>query len=248
MAEEFGKTSGPNGAIAWRRVAGKSPCVVFLGGFRSDMTGTKATALAQWALDHDRAFLRFDYSGHGASQGRFEDGAISDWAADALFAIDALTEGPIRLVGSSMGAWIGALLARPLHARIAGATFVAPAPDFTERLLLPSLTPEQRRAIDVGGRAIIPSAYADEALIITRRLVEDGREQCVLPGPIRFKGPVRILHGKQDPDVPWRTALDFAAAIEAPELDLTLIADGDHRLSREQDLARLIASIARSAD
>jgi pimeloyl-ACP methyl ester carboxylesterase len=244
MAEEFGRSQGPNGLIAWRRTEGKAPTIVFLGGFRSDMSGTKATALAKWAARNDRAFLRFDYSGHGASDGRFEDGAVSDWAADALFAISSLTTGPVCLVGSSMGAWIGALLAKSLAARIAGAVFVAPAPDFTERLLLPSLSPEQRRAVETGGRVVIPSAYSSEPEIFTRRLIEDGREQSVMPGPIAFGGPVHILHGKCDEDVPWRMALDFAAAINAPEIRLTLIQDGDHRLSRDQDLARLFAAVA----
>ena len=248
MAEEIGRTKGPTGSIAFRRIAGEGPCVVFLGGFRSDMSGTKATALAHWALDHGRAFLRFDYSGHGASEGRFEDGAVSDWTEDARVAITALTEGPLCLVGSSMGAWIGALLARSLKARIAGAVFVAPAPDFTERLLLQSLSPEQRRAIDAGGRLVLPSAYGDEPEIFTRRLLEDGRAHCVLPGPISFDGPVRILHGKRDRDVPWPTALDFAAAIDAPEINLTLIDDGDHRLSREHDLRRLVAAVAALKD
>jgi pimeloyl-ACP methyl ester carboxylesterase len=208
------------------------------------MTGTKATALAKWALSTGRSFLRFDYSGHGASDGRFEDGAVSDWAADALFAISTLTEGPVFLVGSSMGAWIGALLAKPLTARLAGAVFVAPAPDFTERLLLPSLSPEQMRAIETGGRLVLPSAYSKEPEVFTRRLFEDGRAHCVLPGPVSIGGPVRILHGKRDREVPWRMALDFAAAIEAPEINVTLIDDGDHRLSREQDLARLTAAVA----
>lgn len=243
MTEETGKTSGPNGALAWRRVHGRSPCIVFLGGFASNMTGTKATALARWAIENDRAFLRFDYSGHGASDGRLEDGAISDWAADAQCAIGELTSGPIVLVGSSMGAWIGALLARPLRSNIAGSVFIAPAPDFTERLLLPSLTPEERHALEVGGRLVVPSPYSDAPQIFTRRLIEDGRSRCVLTGPIAFDGPVSILHGKRDAEAPWGTALAFAAAIEAPTVELTLIGDGDHRLSRPQDLARLMKAI-----
>lgn len=244
MKDITGTFAGPRAEIAYRRRDGDGPTLLWLGGFGSDMTGTKAQWLDDWCAGGGRAFVRFDYSGHGASGGRFEDGAISDWAADAEAVLSELIRGPVVLVASSMGAWIGALLARRAAARIAGAVFVAPAPDFTERLLLPALSPEERRALDVGGRLVLPSAGDEPGLIITRRLIEDGRENLVMDAPLAIAGPVRILQGKRDGDVPWRHALAFAAIIEAPEITLTLVADGGHRLSRPEDLRRLADAAA----
>ena len=241
--EDFAFIDGPNGRLAYRRIAGLIPGIVWLGGFRSDMTGTKASYLADWATKEGRSFLRFDYSGHGASDGDFEDGSISAWLADALAAFDALTEGPQILVGSSMGAWIATLLALRRPARIAGIVFIAPAPDFTEELIWPSLGEEARRTLIAEGRIVKPSAYADEPTIITRRLIEDGRKHLVLGTRIAIAAPIRILHGMADPDVPWRHALRFADAIASEDLTVTLIKGGDHRLSTERELARLAASI-----
>ncbi|MFQ5347465.1 MAG: alpha/beta hydrolase [Rhodothalassiaceae bacterium] len=230
----------PHGArIAYHRTPGASPGVIFLGGFRSDMTGTKATRLEAWAKARDRAFLRFDYSGHGASSGRFVDGAITDWLADALAALDQLTQGPQILVGSSMGGWIALLAARERPRRIAGLVLIAPAPDFTERLMWDILPPESRRDILEKGFSERPSAYDSEPDIITRRLIEDGRHHLLLDGPVAVTCPVRILHGMADADVPWRLSIELVEKLASRDVELTLVKDGDHRLSGEADLARL---------
>ena len=235
---------GPNGRIAFRRVGGAGPVVVWLGGFRSDMTGTKAEALAEWASASGRAYLRFDYSGHGASEGRFEDGTISAWLADALAAIGQLTEGPIILVGSSMGGWIAALAARRLKERLAGIVFIAPAPDFTEALVWDRMTGRERDAVLRDGRLVEHSPYSDEPTIITRALIEDGRKHLILGGPIGIESPVRILQGMADPDVPWRHALKFAERLATDDLEMTLIKSGDHRLSKPHEIARIMDAVA----
>ncbi|MEZ5917668.1 MAG: alpha/beta hydrolase [Parvularculaceae bacterium] len=247
--EESGKIDGPNGALAFLRIAGDGagaarPGVIWLGGFKSDMTGTKAQALADWAASSGRAFLRFDYTGHGASDGRFEDGAISDWAGDAAAALDALTSGPQILVGSSMGGWIAALLALARPERIAGVVFVAPAPDFTEELMWPAMGEDARAALMRDGYIEEPSEYSDEPTIITRRLIEDGRANGVLGRALDFNFPVRIIQGMADPDVPWRHAVRFAEAINGDDVIVTLIKSGDHRLSTPADIERLVASVA----
>jgi pimeloyl-ACP methyl ester carboxylesterase len=228
--------------LAWRRVAGAGPTVVWLGGFRSDMAGSKAQALADWALINGRAYLRFDYFGHGESSGDVAEGTISRWRGDALAVIDQLTEGPLVLVGSSMGGWIACLAALARLERIAGMVLIAPAADFTERLLWAELEPAARAAIERDGVWARPSDYGDPYLI-TRELVEDGRRWSILPGPVGIKAPIRILQGGADPDVPWRHALDLAVALEAQDLVFSLIRDGDHRLSRPQDLKRLIVAV-----
>lgn len=229
--------------LAYRRSEGKGPGLVWLGGFRSDMEGGKATRLHDWADSEGRGFLRFDYSGHGASSGDFQDGTIGDWLDDALAAIDGLTEGPQILVGSSMGDWIAlhAALARP--DRVAGLILLAPAPDFTERLMRPQLPAEALAAIENAGLWMQPSPYDPEPTPITRRLLEDGAQRLLLErGGIPITAPVRILQGMQDPDVPWRHALRLVDEIESEDVTFTLIKDGDHRLSREEDLDRLIAA------
>lgn len=229
--------------LAYRRSEGKGPGLVWLGGFRSDMEGGKATRLHDWADSEGRGFLRFDYSGHGASSGDFQDGTIGDWLDDALAAIDGLTEGPQILVGSSMGGWIAlhAALARP--DRVAGLILLAPAPDFTERLMRPQLPAEALAAIENAGLWMQPSPYDPEPTPITRRLLEDGAQRLLLErGGIPITAPVRILQGMQDPDVPWRHALRLVDEIESEDVTFTLIKDGDHRLSREEDLDRLIAA------
>ena len=229
--------------IAWRRVAGTGPTVVWLGGFRSDMTGTKAQALADWALARGRAFLRFDYFAHGQSSGDFLTGTITRWRGDVLAAIDALTEGPLILVGSSMGGWLALLatLARP--ERIAGLVLIAPAADFTEKLVGPGLSPEARRAIEDDGVWYRPSEYGDAPYPFTRALMEDGARWSLLGAPIGITCPVRILQGGADPDVPWRHALELAETLEAEDVVFTLVKNGDHRLSRPQDIARLIGAV-----
>jgi hypothetical protein len=233
--------------LAFARQAGQSPCFVWLGGFMSDMAGTKAEALAAWAESAGQAFLRFDYSGHGKSGGRFEDGTIGGWAEDALAVIDVQTDGPLVLIGSSMGAWIGLLTAQARPDRVKALLLIAPAADFTERLMWASFDADVRRQILETGRWERPSAYDPAPFPITRGLIEDGRKHLVMDGPIRFGGPVRILQGGQDPDVPAAHARALADLIESPDLGFTLIADGDHRLSRAQDLALITATAAELA-
>jgi pimeloyl-ACP methyl ester carboxylesterase len=230
---------GPNGRIAYRLREGKGPGIIWLGGFRSNMLGTKAEFLDQWAARQGRPFLRFDYSGHGESDGAFEDGSIGEWAADALAAFDTLTQGPQILAGSSMGAWIATLLARERADRIAGIVFIAPAPDFTERLMWPSFTEEQRETIMRTGRFDQPSDYSDEPEVITRKLIEDGRNQLVMTGPVPITCPVRILQGMKDDAVPYAHALAFAALIASNDVEILLTKNGDHRLSEPADLERL---------
>lgn len=243
MTDAIRYLDGPNGRIAYLRQEGAGPGLVWLGGFKSDMTGTKAAFLADWARAQGRACLRFDYSGHGASEGAFEDGSISDWLADARAAFDALTQGPQILVGSSMGGWIAALLALERPERVAGAVFIAPAPDFTEELMWREMRADQRAQLMEKGRIEEPSDYSDEPTIITKKLIEDGRRRLILGGPIKIHCPVRILQGMADPDVPWRHALRFAELLESGDVEITLIKSGDHRLSAPADLKRLGAAI-----
>lgn len=243
MLEASGFIEGPSGRIAYRRIAGKAPGLVWFGGFKSDMTGTKAGHLADWAAARGRAFLRFDYSGHGASDGRFEDGLISAWLEDALAAFDQLTEGSQVLVGSSMGGWIAALLALRRAPRIAGAVFIAPAPDFTEALLWDQMTGPERDEILTRGRLVEHSPYSPEPSIITRALIEDGRRHLILGAPIAITAPVRIVQGMADEDVPWRHALQFADRLQTDDLEVTLIKSGDHRLSKTHELAKIVEAV-----
>ena len=224
--------------LAWERSEGARPTVVFLPGFRSDMTGEKATTLAACCAERRQAMLRFDYSGHGASGGRFEDGTIGIWTSDALTAIDRLTEGPLILVGSSMGGWIALLVARARRERIAGLIGIAAAPDFTESLMWQAMTFEQRARLIQEGVLHVPSQYG-EPTPITRALIEDGRNHLLLDEPIALDCPVRLLHGQRDADVPWELALRIAEQVASVDVRVTLVKDGDHRLSRPQDLALL---------
>jgi hypothetical protein len=243
MTEASGTLESGGAAIAWRRVAGRGPTVLWLGGFRSEMSGTKAQALADWAAAAGRDFLRFDYFGHGVSFGAFEEGTITRWRADALAVIDSLTEGPLVLVGSSMGGWLACLAALARPERVQALVLIAPAADFTERLLAPSLPAEGRAAIERDGVWRRPSLYDPAGYPISRALLEDGARWSILPGPISITAPTRILQGGADPDVPWRHALELAMALEGEDVVFTLIRDGDHRLSRDSDLARLIAAL-----
>ncbi len=243
MNEESGSIGGPNGRIAFRRIEGEGPAVVWLGGFKSDMTGTKAAAFAAWAGYSGRAYLRFDYSGHGASDGRFEDGTISAWLGDALAAIDSLTKGPLVLVGSSMGGWIAALAALRRKERLAGVVFIAPAPDFTEALLWDQMTGPERDEVMRKGKLVEHSPYSAEPTIITRALIEDGRKHLILGGAIEIDCPVRIIQGMADPDVPWRHAVQFAERLTSDDLELTLLKSGDHRLSKPHEIAKIIEAV-----
>lgn len=262
QVEETGRLDRGDGVeLAWRRRAGRGPGVVFLGGFNSDMTGSKAEDLSAFCAARGQAFLRFDYSGHGASGGRFVDGTIGRWAADAEAVLEALAEGPQILIGSSMGGWIAMLLAlrqagglrsrsaagaareaqaSPWH--VAGFIGIAAAPDFTARIEA-GLPPEIRATLDREGAWLRPSTYGDP-YPITRALLEEGRDHLLLQAPVPIAAPVRLLQGQQDPDVPWETALRIAAAVAGPDVQVTLIKDGDHRLSRPQDLALLRRTLA----
>lgn len=225
--------------IAYHRTPGKGPWVVFLGGFRSDMTGTKATWLEDWARRRGRGFLRFDYTGHGASSGRFADGAIGDWASDAEAAITRLTDGPRVVVGSSMGGWIALLLARRMGEGIAGLVGVAAAPDFTEDLMWARFDEGKRRDLEEQGFMTEPSDYSDEPDLVTRRLIEDGREHLVLRTPLDLPMPVRLLHGTADADVPVSVALRLLDHADAPDMRLTLVKGADHRFSTPECLAMI---------
>lgn len=231
------------GRIAYRRTKGQGPGIVFLGGFKSDMTGTKAVHLEEWARTQGRAFLRFDYSGHGDSSEAFEDGCIGDWAEDAFQAITALTQGPQVLVGSSMGGWISLLVARRMPERVAGLVTIAAAPDFTERGFWPGFSEDQRRTLMRDGRLELPSDYADQPYVITRRLIEDGRDQQVMNQPLDLPFPVRLLQGTADTDVPMQWALDLMAHATSPDLRLTMVKGADHRFSTPECLDLVTGTI-----
>jgi pimeloyl-ACP methyl ester carboxylesterase len=233
--------------IAYRRTAAAPgdtrPGLVFLSGFASDMTGTKGAALEAWAARRGQALLRFDYSGHGRSSGAFRDGTIGRWTDDALGALDRLTRGPQILVGSSMGGWIMLLIALARPERIAGLVGIAAAPDFTEDLMWAQMQELTRARLMTDGVILQPSQYQDAPMEITRALIEDGRRHLLLRGPIDVRCPVRLLHGMVDPDVPWTTSARVAERLTSADVTVTLIKDGDHRLSRDQDLQRIFAAI-----
>lgn len=232
--------------IAVRRQPGCGPKVLWCGGFKSDMGGTKAVHLAEWAKAAGRAYVRFDYSGHGESQGRFEDGTIGRWAEEARAVLDAFCPDETVVVGSSMGGWIALLLARALLAepgRLKGLVLVAPAPDFTEDLMWPKLPPEGQRAVMEAGVWQVPSQYGEEPYAITRGLIEDGRNQLLLNAVVRTGCPVRVLQGMADPDVPWQHTMRLIERLAQDDAALTLVKDGDHRLSRPEDLALLVRAV-----
>lgn len=222
----------------------KGPGIVFLGGFRSDMTGTKAVHLEDWARDAGRAFLRFDYSGHGQSSGDFLDGGIGDWAADARAALDALTSGPQILVGSSMGGWISLLLARAMPERVAGLVTIAAAPDFTEDSMWAGFDADQRAALQQMGQVALPSDYSDEPYIITRKLIEDGRDNLVLRTPLPLPFPTRFLQGTADVDVPVSVALKLLDHVNGEDIRLSLVKGADHRFSSPDCLAMITEAIS----
>lgn len=244
MSERSGFLERPGGArLAWRKVEGRGPTVVWLGGFKSDMAGTKAQALADWALARGRAYVRFDYFGHGESSGDFRDGTITRWREDALAVLDALVDGEAVLVGSSMGGWIACLAAMAAPGRVKAMVLVAPAPDFTEKLMKPEIPPEGLADLARDGVWLRPSEYG-EPYPITRALLEDGARWSILEAQeVPIAAPVRILQGGEDPDVPWAHALQLAQALKGPDVVFTLVRDGDHRLSRPQDIARLLAAV-----
>lgn len=228
--------------LAFHQSAGQGPGVVFLGGFKSDMQGTKALWLEEWARAQGRAFLRFDYSGHGQSSGVFEEGAIGDWAADARAVIEGLTRGPQILVGSSMGGWISLLIARALPERVAGLVTIAAAPDFTEDSMWAGFDAAQRRSLMEDGQVALPSDYG-EPYVITRRLIEEGRNNLVLREPLDLPFPVRFLQGTADPDVDISVSLRLLDYATGPDMRLTLVKGADHRFSDPECLALIGTSV-----
>jgi len=240
--------------IAVQAIAGASPGLLWLGGYKSDMKGTKAVALAEWAKREQRSCVRFDYSGHGESEGAFTDGTIGRWLADSLAVFDACCRGPQILVGSSMGGWLALLLVRELKRRlspgggsvasVAGMVLIAPAVDFTEELMWKRFTPEIKRELDEKGVWERPSQYSAEPYLVTRRLIQEGRKHLLLGGMIETGCPVRILQGVEDPDVPWQHAKALVARLASDDVVLTLVKDGDHRLSRPEDIERLVRAVA----
>lgn len=222
--------------IAYERQAGKGPGVVFLGGFKSDMRGSKAEYLADWAARTGRAFLRLDYSGHGESDGAFEDGSIGDWSADAMAAIHELTEGPQVLVGSSMGGWISLLASRAMPERVAGLVGIAAAPDFTKNGFWAGFTDEQRKTVTDKGQIALPSEYDDQPYVITHRLIEDGLNHLVLESPLSLPFPVRLLQGTADDDVPVDWAMRLLDHADSPDMRLLLVKGADHRFSTPECL------------
>ena len=245
---EVGAPDAPR-RIAVRAREGRSPGLFWLGGFKSDMQGTKALALDAWAAEHQRGCVRFDYSGHGESGGDFADGTIGQWLEESVAVFEQFCAGPQVVIGSSMGGWMALLLARALTrkpavlASLRALVLIAPAPDFTEELMWKGFSPDVRRQIETTGVWLRPSEYGDP-YPITRNLIEEGRNHLLLGGAIGVGCPVHILQGAQDPDVPWKHAFALAHRLPAEDLVLTMIQDGDHRLSRPQDIARILAAVA----
>lgn len=237
--------------IAVRARAGDAPGLFWMGGFRSDMKGTKAAFLDEWAAANGRACTRFDYSGHGESEGAFVDGTIGRWLEDSLAVFDAIARGPQVVIGSSMGGWLALLLANTLNRRaaagqatIAGLVLIAPAVDFTEELMWKRFPTAVRQQIERNGLWERPSLYSEGPYPITRGLIEDGRSHLLLGSMIETGCPVRILQGVQDPDVPWQHAVELVSRFARDDVVLTLVKDGDHRLSRPEDLERLVVAVA----
>ncbi len=256
MSDSCLKFSAVGTGPAARRIAirvreGAVPGLFWLGGFKSDMKGTKAEALDRWAGEHGRAMVRFDYSGHGESGGNFLDGTIGRWLEESLAVFDAFCRGPQVAIGSSMGGWLALLLVRELarrgaaaNAQVTGLVLIAPAVDFTEELMWKRFSPEVRREIEDKGAWARPSQYSEEPYLITRGLIEEARNHLLLDGMIETGCPVRILQGVLDPDVPWQHAVELSARFARDDVVLTLVKDGDHRLSRPEDIERLIAAVA----
>ena len=254
MTESALKSIEVGTGTAVRRIAarirdGATPGLFWLGGFKSDMQGTKAVTLDNWAGENGRSCIRFDYSGHGESGGDFVQGTIGRWLEDSAAVFERFAKGPQVLIGSSMGGWLALLLARELKGRkaagsIVGLVLIAPAVDFTEELMWNKFSPEVKRQIETEGYWRRPSQYSESAYPITRGLIEDGRKHLLLGGLIETGCPVRILQGVQDPDVPWQHAVELSSRLAHDDVVLTLVKDGDHRLSRREDIERLITAVA----
>ncbi|MEM9579585.1 MAG: alpha/beta hydrolase [Pseudomonadota bacterium] len=236
-----------NRQLAYNKTEGEGPTVVFLSGLKSDMEGTKAIHLEDWAKSQGRAFLRFDYSGHGQSSGAFTDGCIGDWAEDTAEVLDTVTDGPLVLVGSSMGGWQSLLYARSHPQRIAGLVTIAAAPDFTEDSMWAGFTEAQKAQMDSEGQVALPSDYG-EPYIITKRMIEDGRNQLVLRSPLDLPFPVRFLQGTSDADVDMSVALKLLDHANGPDMRLTLVDGADHRFSDDACLALIEQSVQQVLD
>ena len=228
--------------IAYHLTDGDGPCIVFLGGLKSDMEGTKALHLETWAKAQGRAFLRFDYSGHGTSSGSFDEGCIGDWHEDTCAAIDALTDGPLVVVGSSMGGWQALLLARARPKRIQGLVTIAAAPDFTEDSYWAGFDMAQKAALEAAGYVELPSDYM-EPYIVTMRMIEDGRQNLVLRGPLDLPFPTRFLQGTEDSAVTSETAVRLLDHATGPDMRLTLVKGSDHRFSEPHDLVMIETAV-----
>ena len=237
--QKLDRTDGEILAYTKMEPTANKPTLVWLSGFNSDMSGSKAQAIRALCESEGYGYMAFDYSGHGASSGNFKDGTISIWRDDSLTAIDTLTSGPLILIGSSMGGWMALLAAIARKDRVKGMILIAPAPDFTSKLLWPELSGAAQEEIAHNGFWMSPSDYGDP-YPITRALIEDGKKWAVLDGPIELTVPVSILQGKMDPDVPWTHALKVQERIASTDCDFHLIKDGEHRLSRDEDILRLI--------
>ena len=236
------RTDGESLAYTKIEPTANRPTLVWLSGFNSDMTGGKAMAILAWAKENGFGYMAFDYYGHGSSSGAFRDGTISRWREDTLQAIDRLTEGPLILIGSSMGGWMALLAAMVRKDRIRGMVLIAPAADFTSKLLWPGLSGAAQEDIAHNGFWMRPSEYG-EPYPITRALIEDGKHWSILDAPIDISVPVSILQGKMDPDVPWTHALKVQERIASTDCDFHLIKDGEHRLSRDEDISRLLCEV-----
>lgn len=235
----------PDGVrLAYRHHRGRGPTILFLPGYMSDMEGGKAVALHGWAERNGRAMLRMDYAGNGASGGRFDEGTLASWRDDALLLIDALVDGPVLLVGSSMGGWLALLIALARPERVVGLVGIAAAPDFTEW----GFTDADKALLATEGRIVEPTPYGDDPYITTLAFWESGQALRLLEGEIAIDCPVRLLQGQQDPDVPWQTALRLTERLRSSDVQTMLIKDGDHRLSREPDIALLIRTVASLLD
>jgi pimeloyl-ACP methyl ester carboxylesterase len=247
MPEEIGPptilTREDGATIAYRQRPGILPGIVFLGGFMSDMSGTKASHLDQYATARGRAYLRFDAFGHGLSSGDFDLATVGRWRADAATVLDHLTEGPQILVGSSLGGWIMLLAALDRPARVAALVGIAAAPDATEALMWRRFSPEVQARILRDDFIDMPSQYGEKPYRFTRKLIEEGRRHLVMDQPLGLACPVRLLHGMQDPDVPWQTSLALAQQVTGGDVEVTLVKDGDHRLSRPRDLDLLTRTL-----
>ncbi len=233
--------------IAYHKTEGKTPGIIFLGGFRSDMTGVKAMALEAFCKERSHAFVRFDYEGHGQSSRAFEDCTLGRWRDDALQVLTKLTEGPQILVGSSMGGWLALLLAIAKPRRVAGIVGIAAAPDFTETLLWEKLTPKQQKELQTKGKVMVPSDFG-EPYAITRQFIEEAREHLLLHQEIPVNCPVRLLHGMKDEDVPWEVSFSINEKLASQDVKTILVENGDHRLSEPADIEKILRIVGKMLD